>query len=238
MSDVVSPKTVLCIPGCWANMAELTDDIVRLSGGFDFEGAHLSNKEGVRLELEVCRPDSRMSNAFRSAGPHWAGTPEMEKIEKHTMVLYLVGDGGSRDRAKLFMKAAAGLIHAGALGVKVESAGVAFGPTEWLELANGIFTEHRAFVVYVTGEEVYSCGMHNLGLRDAVVCADDSKDPVELIRTFTKYLLIEQPKTAAGHTFSVEQGAPKYRLSEEACTFYAPDSLFTNPYGIWRLKPA
>jgi hypothetical protein len=230
------PKTVLCVPGKWKSMAELESHIARYSGGYKFEGANLSEGEELVLELEVCPRDGRMMNSFRAAGPHWAGTAEMERIQEHEMVLYLVGEGGSPDRATAFIKAGAGLIHAGGLGVKVESAGLAFSPVEWLQLANGIFTEHRGFVVYVTGQETYSCGMHNPGMRDAVVNSDEAADPVELLREFTRFLFIEKPMLAVGHTFSVAKDAPRYRLVEEVCEFYEPDHLFTNPYGIWRLN--
>jgi hypothetical protein len=135
------------------------------------------------------------------------------------------------------MKAAAALIHSGGLGVKIESAGLAFNPVDWLRMADGILTAHRAFVVYITHEETYSCGMHNLGLRDAIVKASDSDDPVELLRIFTRYQFVESPHTRAGSTFSVDENAPRYRLFDETESPFQSDSLFYNPYGFWRLEP-
>lgn len=79
--------------------------------------------------------------------------------------------------------------------------------------------------------------MHNLGYRDAIAQANAAEDPVELLRTFTFYDFTENPAIRAGETFSVAPDALLYQLHEEACTLYEGDSLFTNPYGMWRLVP-
>lgn len=238
MSASTLPLTVLCVPGMWKDRNELVTQIAKLSGGYVFAGqALMDSSSGTSFELDVREHDPRMATSFINAGPHWCDTAEMRRIKDHTMVTYIVGDGGSSDRAEAFMKAAAGLLHAGGLGVKVESTGLAFSPVDWLKLTEGIFTVHRAFVIYVTGHDTYSCGMHNLGLRDAIVEGKCSEDPVELLRTFTRYVYIEKPKLRAGHTFSADKDAPRYRLSEQAETNYDCNHLFHNPYGMWRLAP-
>lgn len=239
MSISTLPLTVLCIPGMWKDRSELVTQIAKLSGGYIFAGQVLMDSaSGTSFELDVRDHDPRMAVSFSNAGPHWRGTEEMRRIKDHAMVTYIVGDGGSSDRAKAFMKAAAGLIHAGGLGVKVESAGLAFSPVDWLRLTGGILAVHRAFVIYATGETTYSCGMHNLGLRDAIVESKYSKDPVELLRMFTQYVYIEKPELRVGHTFHVDQDAPRYRLSEQAEPLFDSNHLFHNPYGLWRLTPA
>jgi hypothetical protein len=164
----------------------------------------------------------------------------MQDIASHQSVAYLLGDGGSRERAESMMLAGAAVIGAGGLGVKVESAGIAHSTNDWLKLCEQayLFSAHRAFVIYGTGDETYSCGMHNLGLRDAVVAQKDASDPVELLQAFTRYLFAEAPAIKDGQTFSVARGAPAYRLRSDPGVSYEAGSFYSNPYGAWRLVPA
>jgi DNA-binding response OmpR family regulator len=184
-----APLIVLCIPGPWQSQADLVQAIARGGSGYLFAGQVLMNMETRQTcELEFQAQDDRMQAAFRAAGPHWVGTPEMQRIADHSAVVYLVADGGVAMTAEALMQAAAAVLEAGGLGVKVESSGVAHAPADWLELcaALHLFSAHRAYVLYVTGPQVYSCGMHNLGLRDAIVDNDgDTAGAVELLRAFT-----------------------------------------------------
>jgi hypothetical protein len=82
----------------------------------------------------------------------------------------------------------------------------------------------------------YSCGMHQLGLPDAEV-PGVTADRSRLLDTFAKYLLLERPKLADGHTFSLEEGAPRFRLKHVPCERYPPGELFHNPFGLWHLEP-
>jgi len=101
----------------WKDRSELVTQIAKLSGGYIFAGQVLMESDsGISFELDVRDHDPRMATSFNKAGPHWRDTEEMQRIKDHTMVTYIVGDGGSNDRAKAFMKAAAGLIHSGGLG--------------------------------------------------------------------------------------------------------------------------
>lgn len=80
--------------------------------------------------------------------------------------------------------------------------------------------------------------MHNLGYPDAIVAGAESEDPAQLVYSFTRYLFTETPTIRPGETFSESPDAPRYRLSKEECHLYESRSLFTNPYGMWRLKLA
>jgi hypothetical protein len=200
---------------------------------------HVETKE--YFELQVEGPDPRMANAFAAVGRHWTTVEDLARIGSHTFVLYLMGPGGSRERSEGMMKAAAGLLKAGGLAVKVESSGIAHHRDTWLEMVEQmyLFSAHRAFVVVVTSRnDVYTCGMHNLGFPDAIVAAGDSQNPSELVYGFTRYLFIETPEIREGETFSEGPDAPRYRLSREECHLYEEGSLFTNPYGMWRLTLA
>lgn len=238
---VVVPEAVICVPGPWAERSDLTRSLVHSNSGHIFAGMLLMNMETrVSCELQLEGRDERMLAAFKAAGPHWSQTEEMMRIEEHRSVIYLIGHGGSQSNFAPLMHAARALLDAGGLGVKVESTGLAHQPDVWRRLCNELylFSAHEACVVYVSGTDVYSCGMHNLGLRDAVLAAGDAEDAVELLRTFTRYLFAEQAEIRSGQTFSVAPDAPVYRVVEDEGPGYEASSLFNNPYGFYRLVPA
>ncbi len=232
-------EIVLCIPGPWTDRSDLVESIVKDSGGYIFAGMVLMHMETSQsFELEFDGPDERMLSAFEAAGPHWRKTPEMEKIASHKSVCYLITNGGSIESAHLIMGAASALLDAGGYGVKVESSGIAHSPKDWREQCqyNYLFKSHSSYVVYITSDYTYSCGMHNFGLPDAVVASNESENPPELLRVFTHYLLSESPVIREGQTFSVDQDSPGYRISSHAPINYGEGSLFNNPYGTWLLQ--
>jgi len=196
---------------------------------------HIESKFACTLEFK--EHDPRMRRAFWAAGPHWRDTPEAEAIDEHKSVVYLVGNGGSQDAAEAMMRCAAALLKAGGLGVKVESAGVAHTPQAWLEYVETLhlFSAFDALVVYVTGEQTYSCGMHNLGLPDAITDGVGPAGAADLLRTFNRYQFVESPELFDDQTFSEDAEATVYRLRQEQSVDYGDGSLFSNPYGCWRL---
>jgi uncharacterized protein DUF4261 len=235
---VTPPETVLCIPGPWKDRAELLVRIFENSGEYMFAGQILMHGEFKEyFELQVEGPDPRMADAIAAAGRHWATAADLAQIASHNLVLYLVGPGGSRQRAESFMRAAAGLLKAGGMAVKVESSGIAHDRTTWLDMTKRLylFSAHRAFVVSITGSDVYTCGMHNLGYPDAIVARAESEDPGQLVYDFSRYVFTETPTIHPGETFSASPDAPCYRLTKEECRLYEEGSLFANPYGMWRL---
>jgi hypothetical protein len=235
------PQAVICIPGEWKNRQELVTSIAAKSDGYLFAGCVLQAVDAQHsFELQLEGPDPRMLKAFRAVGPHWSDTDDMARIGGHSAVAYVIGYGGSRKNAEALMAAAAGVIKSGGLGAKIESAGLAHSPDVWLDLAKTthLYSAYRAFVVCVRGEDfVYSCGMHNLGLRDAIVDASAADDPLDLVQSFTYYLFTESPIVQAGQTFSVQRGAPLYRIVADEGVSYEAGSLYKNPFGAWRLKP-
>lgn len=191
-------------------------------------------------ELEFHRQDPAMERAFGAAGPHWRDTPEMDAIARHCSVVYLIGRGGTSNAAESMIRAAAALLAAGGMGVKVESSGVAHSPRQWHALAANLdsFSAHDALVMYVAGGEIYSCGMHLLGLPDAITVGTDLAADAELLRVFTRYLYRETPVLRDGQTFAADAASPVYQVRRDRGIVYPADSLFTNPYGYWRLEPA
>jgi len=236
----VTPEVVLCIPGPWPSSGELREELLACAPGYTLDGTVLRDSEtGFTCELALQRADPDLADDFAKAGPHWARTEAMADIDDHTTVAYLIAPGGSREAADAMMRAGAALIDAGGLGVKVDSTGIAHAPAYWIDMCDQLdqVTAHRALVVYVAGTDVYSCGMHNFGLPEAITSADDKTEAADMLRFFTRYLLENAPKLADGHTFSVSEGKQVYRVEQASAIDYGPGSLFNNPYGAWRLSP-
>ncbi len=232
-------EIVLCIPGPWADRSELIESMIKENIGYIYAGMLLMNIETHQsFELEFNEPDERMLLAFEAAGPHWKGTPEMELISHHKSVCYLISKGGSIESAHAIMNAANALISTGGYGVKVESSGLAHSPKDWQEQCkyNHLFKSHSSYVVYITDENTYSCGMHNFGLPDAIIDSNESGNPSELLRVFTYYLLSESPEIKDGQTFSTEANSPAYRIKSHPPIDYGENSLFNNPFGTWQLQ--
>jgi len=219
----------------------LLDQVLELSGGYLIVGDVLMNIENrFSCDIVIEGFDSGMLNAFMAAGAHWRGTPEMAAIATHQSVVYLIGKGGSRANAEALMKAAAGLLKAGGLGVKVESTGIAHDADAWLDFTSNLhlFTPHCALVLYVTGLETYSCGMHNFGHKDAITLGQgDRAATAELLKAFNWYVLTESPRLVDGESFAVSRDAPVYTIHAHPGIQYEANSLFTNPYGAWYLAP-
>ncbi len=237
MPEPTTVKTVLCVPGPWREKFDLMEALLSsseylLAGNLLY---HVTTKEGFHLDIQSADP--QVTHAFSIAGYHWASTPEMNRIADHQMVVYIVGEGGSPESAGFLMEAAEAFLAAGGFGVKIESSGLAHSPAEWrrsIRLQDkGL---HHAYVVYLQGNPTYSCGMHNLGYKDAVIDKYQAEDPIELLRIFTRYMVVEKPVLGEGHTFQASLSAPAYRMTHEPCAFYDEDSLFTNPFGLWRLR--
>ena len=62
-----------------------------------------------------------------------------------------------------------------------------------------------------------------LGLGDGVRKLGDTLQPHVALR--------------GGDTFSTGATSDRWRLGQVECTEYAPDDLFYNPFGMWRLTP-
>ena len=231
-------KSVLCIPGAWkdqnAFIAAVADTGRYVCAGGMLIDLHSKSAFNYRFEAN----DVRMAPAFRAAGPQ---LPEslLKQIERHRSVLYLISFELNLTGANAFMRAAAAVLDAGGLAVKVETAGLAHTAAQWQEFcaAQAQHGVHQAFVVYVSGAQSYSCGMHNLGLFDASFTVADvahAADAVEVLRTFNWYQISESPQLEPGQNFATQQAGPVYELGL-ASTRFMPSDPFYNAFGTWQL---
>ncbi len=164
---------------------------------------------------------------------------QLEEIGEHNLTIYLIGKSGDLNSITNINNAVCSLLKAGGIAVKVESSGVAHTSERWFELTNSgdLVDVLNAYVTILTdGNTCYSCGMHNIGYRDAIITTDmPLEDASHLISTFLTYLLSENPVLKQGETFSMDSNSPIYLLKQEECKIYPPNDLFFNPFGYWRL---
>jgi hypothetical protein len=241
-----SPKTVLCIPGPWKNLAALTDAlaaVARNGAGKNYLilgdlMLDLASTDAVNIVFQAADP--RMAGAFRAATAEFSSA-QHRAIERHVSVVYLISIEHSLARANALLLAASAILETGGLAVKVESAGIAYTSARWHSFgaAASPAGAHQAYVGYVldAGDDALTRGMHNLGAADAVVARADSADPLALLRQFTWYLLAHAPTIEPGQSFALDASGPHYLLRR--CTELAASeasALLRNPFGRWRLE--
>jgi hypothetical protein len=239
-------QTVLCIPGPWANRTEFLKAIVHArKGDYLFAGGILAQPSAnTHFLLELQEADPALPAAFQRAGLFSAMSDEaVAAVANHHMVAYLAtqpDQPASHASARAIAQAAAALLDAGGLAVKVETAGKAFEAARWRELlafeeAGPLWELFVAVAIKAADGASFTCGMHNLGLKDALVRNLPTADAIQLLRDFTYFGVAEQPELAVGHKFSRAADAPVYQLAEVTAQPYADDPDFVNPYGMWEL---
>jgi hypothetical protein len=243
-------KTVVGVPGRWADRTEVQNRLLEKSGLLFLGPASVlvdtraRGKDPKPLTVEVYDRDPSMRRAFEVAGGGRLPKGLLDAIDEHAMTVYLVDEnGGAPERAARLLRAAAAVIEVGGLAAKVESAGVAHAPGRWLELTrmpDGPLSLWQAFVVRLfdpNTRRASSIGMHNLGLPDAIVApSDDEQVVLDALGDFLIYTLVEAPTIEDGETFSPEEGGPVFRVERAADDRYAPEDLFHNPFGTYRLE--
>ena len=133
------------------------------------------------------------------------------------MNVFLSGPGGSLQAARTMMQAGAAMVRAGGAGVFIDNSALAHGGQHWLEMTEdgGPDALSFAFVAIVRGKaEVWTMGMHVLGLRDIVMKRADIEadgfDIVEVIR----YLSRGEKPVGDGHVLADLSG-PRFQAFAE-----------------------
>ena len=234
------PKIIVGIPGTWTDRSAIVEAIAKQSDGYLFAGMTLMNIQTKwSCTIEVYDNDPRLRKAFEVAGDEQFDKQLLDQIDGHTHTIYLVTDGGSPENARAVARAANALLDCGGLAVKVESAGIAHTPVRWRELTElePSFAMLYAFVTYAGDHgSYYSCGMHNIGHRDAVVTGElPPREATDLLFAFNKYIAIENVVIADGETFGTDAQSPRFRVNKTDCTEFSADNLFYNPYGVYSL---
>lgn len=239
-------KTIICIPGNWKDWNEFIISIVGATEGeYIAAGFILINASKQKhYQIEFCERDDKMKEAFKYAGIV-SGVSEtfLNEIEEHRYVVYISATTGNLEDARHIAFAADAILKAGGIGIKIETAGKAFEREQWQEMIAN-FDETTLYKMFVVDsivnkkEEVYTCGMHNFGLKDTVVSGLEFQHSVQLLRIFGYYQIIDNPTILPGQTFTPSPDSTVYRITNEIKQPSEGSALFENPFGIWRLTMA
>lgn len=223
------PRIILCVPGPW-EVCEVLEQRL-LQGRFVLEEKRLRFADTTEtFDAEFRGPDPRMKAAFQASACRLRPslTPaDFRAIDAHRSVLYVLSDAFGRTTAAAaaarMVEVGRALLEAGGLAVKCDSSGIAHSADRWRS-AQPLFDAFVRLPIINETEELYSVGMHLLGLPDGIVAL---KDFAGDIRAATRVLEEHLRNQAAVAGFAA---------TPEPCTGYEPDEFFWNRWGRVRLR--
>jgi hypothetical protein len=235
MNEPAAPITVaLRIPGQWAHPKELSQ---RLPDGYRLTPEALLLPDGTPVEFGAAAADGQFAQIFRSSCRQPADADELATVDGYTVNVFLSGPGGSMEAARRMMQAGAALVRAGGAGVFIDNSTLAHGGRNWLAMTEdgGPDALSFAFVAVVRGRaEVWTMGMHVLGLRDVLMKRADVEadgfDIVEVIR----YLARGEKQIDDGHVIADLSG-PRFQAFTQAGPGEMRGTPMHNPFGRLRL---
>ena len=223
----------LRIPGTWSHPREL---IERLPAGCRLTGEALILPDGTQIDFGAMGADDQFAQIFRSSCREPATDDELATVDDYKVNVLLSGPGGSLKAARTMMQAGAAMVRAGGAGVFIDNSALAHGGGHWLEMTEdgGPDALSFAFVAIIRGKtEVWTMGLHVLGLRDIVMKRADIEeggfDIVEVIR----YLARGEKPVGDGHVIADLSG-PRFQAFAQDSAEAPAGSPMHNPLG--RLK--
>jgi hypothetical protein len=240
----MSTELLLCIPGPWKDRSDFLRRVITLEpmGQFMFAGGILADVTGKdHLPVEFTPADPHIGEAFEIAGQGKIPPSTLAEIEQHKSVVYLhfpVNLQAERTRLIKFTKL---LQRLGGHAVKVESSGISHSWDRWFKLLDGSLFDLYCSAVVLIGDKghYYSCGMHHFGLPEcAVPTTVDLAEAADLMNRFNFWQVAERPTMTSGHTFSLSEDAPVWRLRLKSDDRHETDHPFYNPNGVWVLGAA
>jgi hypothetical protein len=224
----------LRIPGIWSGPRELLE---RLPSDCRLTPENLILPDRHKVEFGALDADSQFAQVFRSSCRQ-PPTPEEQKVvDAYTVNVTLSGPGGSLDAARTMMRAAAAIVRAGGAGVFIDNSAMAHGGEAWLAMTEdgGPDALSFAFVSIIRGsQEVYTMGMHVLGLRDVVMKRADADADDRAIIEFIRYLAAGEKPVNDGHIIADLDG-PRYQVRALPCEAKMAGSPMHNPFGRLRM---
>lgn len=236
----MNSSIIIGVPGAWADRSAITTSIA--SGRkFLFAGMLMMDMQTQAIcKLEIYEYDPNMRRSFEVAGQGLISERVLQKIAEHRHTLYAIINSPSLETANWMLKVGTGLLEAGGLAIKVESAGLAHTAENWQALAadSSPAALYQAFVTLIGGtDSYYSCGMHNFGLPDVSLNRIIEPQAARtILDEFNYYQLVERPSFLDGHTFSTSAEAPSFKLSHCPYEGYDPSDPLYNPFGRWHLE--
>jgi hypothetical protein len=224
----------LRIPGTWAHPRELVE---RLPEGCRLTGEALLLPDGTRFEFGAMEADGQFAQIFRSSCRRPPTEEEQNAVDNYAVNVILSGPGGSLESAHAMMQAAAAIVRAGAAGVFIDNSALAHGGQDWLEMTEDGSSDavSFAFVAILRGDsEVYTMGMHVLGLRDVVMKRKDAEDDGFDITEVIRYLARGDKAVSNGHVLADLDG-PRFQVIAQDTPDRKVPGAMHNPFGRFKL---
>ena len=251
MGADILPRHVICVLGRWESLAAVKSVVDDFGGGFELDE-----------DYSQVERDDRMGEAFEASVDRFQPTmreEDWESVSAHTAVAYVLSPPMEQAAAEHVSGQAliltAKLLEQGGIAVKSESAGLAHGRSEWIQLSRRYGTAinegdthtasamlYRAWVFRLihdpASSSYYSLGMHLLGHRDTEI--DDSMDvgsALAWLDLMGLYLVADKPvrPICDGAGFRLTNPGPRRIVKQRLCDRYESDDFFFNPYGYNRL---
>lgn len=224
-------RITLRVPGKWLHPGELVE---RLPAECRLTPEALILPDGTKVDFDPMEADDQFAQIFRSSCRQPATDDELATVDAYTVNFCLSGPGGSLDSARTMMQAGAAIIRAGGAGVFIDNSALAHGGEQWIAMAEDGSSDALsfAFVAIISNrEEVWTMGMHVLGLRDVVMKRADADkfDIIDVIR----YLARGDKPVDNAHIIADLDG-PRFQAFTEDDTEMDAGTPMHNPFG--RLK--
>ncbi len=229
----IDVRTTLRIPGNWSHPKELVE---RLPDGCGLTAETLTLPDGVEVEISPWAPDDQFAQIFKSSCRQPAAADELAIVDSYTVNIVVNGTAGSLKGALSMMHAGAAIVRAGGAGVFIDNSAMAHGGGHWIEMTEdgGSDALSFAFAAIVRGQqEVWTMGMHVLGLPDILMRRCDADADDEKLVDVIRYLAAGEKPMGDGHVLADETG-PQFRVVATSDEKVDAASPMHNPFG--RLK--
>lgn len=235
MNEPADPITIaLRIPGQWAHPKELFE---RLPADCRLTADALILPDGTEVGFGAMDADDQFAAIFRSSCREAPTAEERVAVDAYAVNILLSGPGGSLAAARTMMRAGAAIVRAGGAGVFIDNSTVAHGGQNWLKMTDDAGPDALtfAFVAIVGGTtDVWTMGMHVLGLRDVVMKrADIDRGDFDIIEVI-RYLSRGEKPVEDGHIVADLDG-PRFQVFTEPSGDDLVGSPLHNPFGRLRL---
>lgn len=246
----ITQELLVIIPLNYQSTEEILDLLTKVDSQNSSNGITLTNKESqaVIYDIDIKERDSDLSETLLSCGVGRLSSNHSEAIKNHTHLLYISGPNAevasaAEDQIELasdMLKTVSILLtELNGQCVYIATAGLTHTAEAWAELSEeqGLAAYIEAYVQRIGGEgQIFSCGMHGLGLPDVSLELDLSdEDGATLLAEFLEYCLVnELPPSDKPFEY---KSTIRNQTYEATCyqSGYEEDSWFFNQNGMWAL---
>lgn len=219
------------IPGQWKHPDELVE---RLPAGVELNGNTLVLPDGAEIYIDAMKADNQFAEIFSTSCRKQPTPEEAYAVDNYKVNILLSAPGGSLEKAHTAMRAAAAIMDAGGAGVFIDNCMLAHGATAWQAMTEDGSPDAISFALVTimnSKDEVWTIGMHTLGLRDVLMKKSDCDefDIVEVIR----YCAGSEKRIDHGHVIADLSG-PRFQAFAQDSPEKHRKSPMHNPWG--RLK--